>query len=57
MNLLGSDHPNIYTKFIEDHFVVRRANTQFNAVGADMALEQTINRSQKSSGGIIGETR
>ena len=35
----------------------RRTQGKFNAVGVDMALEQKINLSQKSSGGIIGQTK
>ena len=37
--------------------MVKRTPKQFKAVAADQSLEQTINRSQKSSGGIIGSTR
>jgi len=37
--------------------VVTRSPVPFSAVASDMCLEQTINRSSKSSGGIIGNTR
>ena len=49
--------PEIYQAFENGSFAVRRGPGKFNAVGADMALEQTINRSQKSASGIIGCTR
>jgi hypothetical protein len=37
--------------------VVKQTTGKFRTVGADQSFEQTINRSQKSSGGIIGTTR
>ena len=37
--------------------MVKRSPGLFRAVGADMCLEQTINRSQKRMAGIIGSTR
>ena len=37
--------------------VVKRSSIPFSAVAADMCLEQTINRSSKTSGGIIGNTK
>ena len=36
---------------------MKRTPGKFKAVAADQCLEQIINRSQKSSGGIIGSTR
>ena len=36
--------------------MVKQSPGLFRAVGADMCLEQTINRSQKSTAGIIGST-
>ena len=41
---------------MDGKFAVKRTPGCFNAVGADMALEQTINKSQKSSAGIIGNS-
>jgi len=39
-------------------FVVRRSNkSKFNSVPTDQALEQSINRNAKTTGGIIGFTR
>ena len=49
--------PRIYQVFLQGQFVVKRTPGMFKAVAADQSLEQTINRSQKSSGGIFGSTR
>ena len=49
--------PRIYQAFLQGQFVVKRTPGMFKDVAADQSLEQTINRSQKSSGGIIGSTR
>jgi hypothetical protein len=43
--------------FMAGKFVVKRQGGPFSDVAADMALEQTINKSSKSSGGIIGSTK
>ena len=43
--------------FMKGKHVVKRYQHKFMAASADMALEQTINRSQKSSSGIIGCTK
>ena len=53
---LPQDHPEIYEKFMQRHFVVKQNNRVFNAVAPDMKLEQTIQRSKKSVKGIIGQT-
>ena len=37
--------------------MVKQRYGSFNAVAGDMKLEQTIQRSQKSTGGIIGQTK
>ena len=57
MRKLQMDAPEVYENFKSGKFVVKRLEGSFNAVGADMCLEQTINRSQKSAGGIIGSTK
>ena len=54
---LPQDAPSVFENFKAGKFVVKRTEGQFTAVGADMCLEQTINRSQKSAGGIIGSTK
>lgn len=46
----------LHQSFLQGQFVVKRTG-KFKAVAAVQSLEQTINRSQKSSGGIIGSTR
>ena len=38
---------------MQGHFVVKQRYRSFNAVAGDTKLEQTIQRSQKSTGGII----
>lgn len=57
VKVLEWEHPELYSKFMGKHFVVKDKPGSFNAVSADMKLEQTIQRSQKSSKGIIGQTR
>ena len=57
MRRLPEVAPSVYVSFKEGKFVVKRTEGKFTAVGADMCLEQTINRSQKSAGGIIGIQR
>ena len=37
--------------------MVKRTPGKFKAVTTDQSLEQTLNLSQKSSGGIIGSAR
>lgn len=51
------ENPYLYNKFIQGHFVVKDKEGRFNSVAPDMKLEQTIQRSQKSSKGIVGQTR
>ena len=50
-------HPSLYNKFLSGDFVVKTCTGVFNAVSADMKLEQTIQRSSKSCHGIIGDQR
>ena len=57
MHRLPNTAPTVHQAFMEGKFVVRRTEGRFKAVGADMDLEQTINRSQKSPAGIIGSLR
>ena len=52
-----ADHPELYDDFMKGGFVVKTSPGAFNSVAADMKLEQSIQRSSKSSSGIIGETR
>jgi hypothetical protein len=57
MHKLPVNAPGVYQVFSDGKFVVMRTQGMFNALCADMVLEQTINRSQKSACGIIGNTR
>ena len=57
MRKLAQDAPSVFENFKAGKFMVKRTEGQFTAVGADMCLERTINRSQKSAGGIIGSTK
>ena len=47
----------VHGAFMMGHFVVKRAIGEFNAVGLDLALEQSIQRSKKSPEGVIGKTQ
>ena len=53
MRQLPKVAPVVYENFMARRFAVKRTNGKFSAVGANMCLEQTINRSQKKAGGII----
>ena len=54
---LPSKHPDLYLQMISGGFVVKTNPGKFNSVSPDMKLEQSINRSAKSTHGIIGQTR
>ncbi|KAL4238796.1 hypothetical protein ACF0H5_003503 [Mactra antiquata] len=57
MKLLPKSAPDVFEQFSKGKFVVKQTPGNFKAVGVDQCLEQTINRSQKGSGGIIGSSR
>ena len=57
MYRLPETSPTTHNAFMEGKFSIKRTPGCFKAVGADMALEQTINKSQKCSSGIIGNSR
>lgn len=57
MRQLPQVSPLVHQNFLAGKFVVKRTEGKFSAVGADMCLEQTINRSQKNVGGVIGNTK
>ena len=57
MRKLPFEHPEIHLEFMKGKFVVQTIPGSFKATSPGMKLEQTINRSQKSSGGIIGQTK
>lgn len=54
---LEKSHPEIYAEFLKGRFTVNHTQKSFASVATDQALEQTINRSSKSSAGIIGSTQ
>ena len=54
---LETENPYLYEKLMQGHFVVKDKEGNFNSVAPDMKLEQTIQKSQKSSKGIVGQTR
>ena len=57
MRRLSVTAPEVHRAFMIRQFVVKRAIGEFNAVGSDLALEQSIQRSKKSPGGVIGKTQ
>ena len=56
MRKLPEKFPTIFNAFKAGMFVVSTSDRLFSAVSPDMKLEQTIQRSQKSMGGIISQT-
>ena len=52
-----TSHPELYKEFMQGNFVVKTSSGRFNSVAADMKLEQTIQRSSKSTKGIIGNVK
>ena len=48
MRQIPENAPEIHERFMAGEFPIKTKAGFFNAVGADMCLEQTINRSQKS---------
>lgn len=54
---LDTTAPEVYGQFLKGKFSVRRSARCFSAVGADLCLEQSINKSKKSTNGVIGKTR
>ena len=57
MRQLENKQPEMHKFLMEGGFVVLRSNKrEFNCVPTDQALEQTINREAKGTGGVIGFT-
>ena len=50
MQKLPETAPDVYKAFSSGNFSVKRTPGEFNSVGVDMCLEQTINRSNKGEG-------
>lgn len=57
MLMLEKNAPEVYEKFVSGRFTVKRSAVPFTSVATDQALEQTINKTSKSTGGVIGSTR
>ena len=58
MRKLPLEHPDIYDQFKNNQMIVVKTNRgSFNVVAPDMRLEQSIQRSKKGAGGIIGQTK
>ena len=57
MRRLPLTAPEVHRTFMVGPFVVKRAIGEFNAVGLDLALEQSIKRSKQSPGGVTGKTQ
>ena len=57
MRRLSVTAPEVHGAFMMGQFEVKRAIGEFNAVGLDLALEQSIQRSKKSTWGVIGKTQ
>ena len=52
------EHPDIYEQFTKSRiFVIKTKPGSFNSVALDMKLEQSIQRSKKGFGGIIGQAK
>ena len=56
LNNLAETNPKMYAEFQEGNFAVKRTSGSFNMFPPDQVFEQTINKEQKSPGGIIGYT-
>ena len=51
--LIKDNHVSIYNAFIQGNFSTKRTVEKFNMLPPDQVIEQTINKQQKGSGGII----
>ena len=56
MRKLPEEYPEIYKNYLDGKFFVKTGHGHFNAVAPDMKLEQTIQRSKKGAGGVVGQT-
>ncbi|CAG2250738.1 unnamed protein product [Mytilus edulis] len=52
MQTLETEYPDMYSKFCEGYHVVRRSNRYWAGISTDLAIEQTLMRSVKTSGGM-----
>ena len=56
MTELQNSHPHVYRQFMNGHHVVRRTEQPFVGISTDLAIEQILMRSIKSSGGLTRGT-
>ena len=52
MSRLHKTHPELHGKFIQRHHVLRRSDKLWAGISCDLAIEQTLMRSLKTSGGL-----
>lgn len=52
MQRLETEHPEMYAKFCQGYHVVRRSDRYWAGISTDLAIEQTLMRSLKTSGGM-----
>ena len=57
METLEETAEEVYLQFMNGRFTLKRSQVPFTSVATDQALEQTINRSSKSTAGVIGITK
>ena len=57
MLTLQETAPEAYQEMCKGRFTVKHPDKTFSSVSTDQAFEQTINRSSKSTSGIIGITK
>ena len=57
MKVLGETHPQIHEQLLNGHFGVQMSNVNtFGKIPFDQAIEETINKSSKIPGGIVGKS-
>lgn len=54
VELLSQTHPQAYNSLSQGEFAIQRGTHAFAQVPRDQAIEQTLNRDTKTSGGIVG---
>ena len=52
MSELQIKHPAVHKTFNEGFHVIRRSDSCWAGVGSDLAIEQSLMRSRKSTGGL-----
>jgi len=57
MTRLHTTHPEIHAKFIQGHHVLRRSDNFWAGISCDLAIEQTLMRSLKASGGLTHSSK